>query len=209
MYMYVCKYTQPRAPSLPVFGSDLPAVYRPYPPFKTQQIARVLRPGGMCIMSMSNRCFPTKAINLWLETGDQVLPTCRRPTLGPNRSFTYPFINQPCVHPTASTRIKSSACPINHLFTSRPTKIPPHPRATSSSSGPTSTTAAKCVDGFPSSFSCVRVIGIVGDMLSHHHPPPSNTRTSSRPSPRTSAPAPGATPCSSCRPLRRSRRHNN
>lgn len=35
------------------------------------QIARVLRPGGTCIMSFSNRCFPTKAIQLWLETGNE------------------------------------------------------------------------------------------------------------------------------------------
>lgn len=34
------------------------------------EISRVLKPGGICIMSMSNRCFPTKAISIWLETGD-------------------------------------------------------------------------------------------------------------------------------------------
>lgn len=34
------------------------------------EIARVLKPGGTCIMSMSNRCFPTKAVSIWLETGD-------------------------------------------------------------------------------------------------------------------------------------------
>ncbi|GAB5030758.1 methyltransferase type 11 [Nannochloropsis oceanica] len=34
------------------------------------EISRVLKPGGLCIMSMSNRCFPTKAISIWLETGD-------------------------------------------------------------------------------------------------------------------------------------------
>lgn len=41
------------------------------PTNRNKQIARVLRPGGICIQSISNRCFPTKAINLWLETGDQ------------------------------------------------------------------------------------------------------------------------------------------
>lgn len=29
------------------------------------EIGRVLRPGGNCIVSFSNRCFPTKAISLW------------------------------------------------------------------------------------------------------------------------------------------------
>mmetsp|Transcript_7742 Transcript_7742/g.16164 ORF Transcript_7742/g.16164 Transcript_7742/m.16164 type:complete len:264 (-) Transcript_7742:1016-1807(-) len=35
-----------------------------------QEIARVLRPGGECILSMSNRCFPTKAFQIWLQTSD-------------------------------------------------------------------------------------------------------------------------------------------
>eukprot|EP00640_Fibrocapsa_japonica_P002822 CAMPEP_0113934066 /NCGR_PEP_ID=MMETSP1339-20121228/1394_1 /TAXON_ID=94617 /ORGANISM="Fibrocapsa japonica" /LENGTH=270 /DNA_ID=CAMNT_0000935691 /DNA_START=43 /DNA_END=855 /DNA_ORIENTATION=- /assembly_acc=CAM_ASM_000762 len=35
-----------------------------------KEIARVLRPGGKAIMSMSNRCFPTKAIQIWLQTND-------------------------------------------------------------------------------------------------------------------------------------------
>ena len=39
---------------------------RPVPVF--QEIARVLRPQGKCIVSFSNRCFPTKAIGLWLGT---------------------------------------------------------------------------------------------------------------------------------------------
>lgn len=34
------------------------------------EIGRVLKPGGMAIMSQSNRCFPTKAINIWLQTND-------------------------------------------------------------------------------------------------------------------------------------------
>lgn len=34
------------------------------------EIARVLRPGGVCILSMSNRCFPTKAFRIWLQTSD-------------------------------------------------------------------------------------------------------------------------------------------
>ena len=34
------------------------------------EIARVLAPGGLCIVSFSNRCFPTKAVAIWLELGD-------------------------------------------------------------------------------------------------------------------------------------------
>lgn len=34
------------------------------------EISRVLRPGGLAIISQSNRCFPTKAINIWLNTND-------------------------------------------------------------------------------------------------------------------------------------------
>ena len=34
------------------------------------EIGRVLRPGGVAIMSQSNRCFPTKAIAIWLNTND-------------------------------------------------------------------------------------------------------------------------------------------
>jgi SAM-dependent methyltransferase len=31
---------------------------------------RVLREGGVCIVSFSNRCFPTKAVRVWLSTTD-------------------------------------------------------------------------------------------------------------------------------------------
>jgi len=34
------------------------------------EIGRVLRPGGECLLSMSNRCFPTKAFQIWLQTSD-------------------------------------------------------------------------------------------------------------------------------------------
>lgn len=34
------------------------------------EIGRVLRPGGECLISMSNRCFPTKAFQIWLATND-------------------------------------------------------------------------------------------------------------------------------------------
>lgn len=34
------------------------------------EIARILEPGGRCIVSFSNRCFPTKAVALWQALGD-------------------------------------------------------------------------------------------------------------------------------------------
>lgn len=34
------------------------------------EMHRVLRPGGQAIMSFSNRCFPTKAVAVWLASGD-------------------------------------------------------------------------------------------------------------------------------------------
>ena len=34
------------------------------------EIARVLAPGGLCVASFSNRCFPTKAIAIWQALGD-------------------------------------------------------------------------------------------------------------------------------------------
>lgn len=35
------------------------------------QAHRVLRPGGKIIMSQSNRCFPSKAIAMWLRMNDR------------------------------------------------------------------------------------------------------------------------------------------
>lgn len=35
-----------------------------------QEIQRVLRPNGKAIISQSNRCFPSKAIDIWLNTND-------------------------------------------------------------------------------------------------------------------------------------------
>jgi len=35
------------------------------------EVARVLKPGAPFILTFSNRCFPTKAVNLWLHTDDQ------------------------------------------------------------------------------------------------------------------------------------------
>lgn len=35
-----------------------------------KEVGRVLAPGGRVILSTSNRCFPTKAVKIWLETND-------------------------------------------------------------------------------------------------------------------------------------------
>merc|ERR1711935_1107201 len=35
-----------------------------------QEMYRILRPNGICLMSFSNRCFPTKAIAMWLQADD-------------------------------------------------------------------------------------------------------------------------------------------
>ncbi|KAG1673216.1 hypothetical protein FOA52_013096 [Chlamydomonas sp. UWO 241] len=35
-----------------------------------KEMHRCLKPGGTAIMSFSNRCFPTKAISIWTQTGD-------------------------------------------------------------------------------------------------------------------------------------------
>ena len=34
------------------------------------EVARVLAPGGVCVLTFSNRCFPTKAVRGWLATPD-------------------------------------------------------------------------------------------------------------------------------------------
>lgn len=35
-----------------------------------QEMHRILRPGGMSLMSFSNRCFPSKAVAMWLQADD-------------------------------------------------------------------------------------------------------------------------------------------
>jgi len=34
------------------------------------EVHRVLRPGGRAIFSFSNRCFPSKAVKVWLQSDD-------------------------------------------------------------------------------------------------------------------------------------------
>lgn len=56
-----------------VFDAALIAVsvqYLTQPVAVFAEIARVLRPGGVCAVSFSNRCFPTKAVALWRGTSD-------------------------------------------------------------------------------------------------------------------------------------------
>lgn len=36
-----------------------------------REVRRVLRPGGIVIVSQSNRCFPTKAVRMWLDSNDR------------------------------------------------------------------------------------------------------------------------------------------
>ncbi len=35
------------------------------------EVRRVLRPAGVCVVSFSNRCFPTKAVRAWLGSADR------------------------------------------------------------------------------------------------------------------------------------------
>jgi len=35
-----------------------------------KEVARVLKPGGTAMFALSNRCFPTKAVGIWLQTND-------------------------------------------------------------------------------------------------------------------------------------------
>ncbi len=45
--------------------------YLTHPVETFREVARVLKPGAPFIVTFSNRCFPTKAVNLWLHTDDQ------------------------------------------------------------------------------------------------------------------------------------------
>lgn len=64
-------------PKLPFEDNSFDAVtnavsvdYLVHPQALFAEIARVLKPGGIAAMSFSNRCFPTKAIDIWTRTSD-------------------------------------------------------------------------------------------------------------------------------------------
>ena len=67
-----------RDPSLPFEDGSFDAVtccvsvdYLVRPVEVLRETARVLRPGGVVVLTFSNRCFPTKAIRGWLHSDDQ------------------------------------------------------------------------------------------------------------------------------------------
>jgi SAM-dependent methyltransferase len=45
--------------------------YMTHPVLVFRELKRVLRPGAPFVVSFSNRCFPTKAVSVWLGTSDQ------------------------------------------------------------------------------------------------------------------------------------------
>ena len=65
----------PRLPFLPqtfdgaVCAVSIQYVIHPVPVF--QEVRRVLRPGAPFVLSFSNRCFPTKAVAVWLSSSDE------------------------------------------------------------------------------------------------------------------------------------------
>jgi len=67
-----------RDPALPLESASIDAamicvgvqyLQRPVPVL--QDIARVLKPGALLVVSFSNRCFPTKAVAIWLRLDDR------------------------------------------------------------------------------------------------------------------------------------------
>jgi len=66
-----------REPSLPFEDESFDTVlnvvsvdYLAQPQEVFSEMHRVLRPGGAAIMSFSNRCFPTKAVKVWLDADE-------------------------------------------------------------------------------------------------------------------------------------------
>ncbi|MFW5696326.1 MAG: class I SAM-dependent methyltransferase [Phototrophicaceae bacterium] len=67
-----------REPELPFDSVTFDAVlctvsvqYLQQPVAVFAEVNRVLKPGGVFIVTFSNRCFPTKAVAVWLVTSDQ------------------------------------------------------------------------------------------------------------------------------------------
>jgi len=66
-----------------------------------RQVARVLRPGGMFLVSFSNRMFPTKAVRIWQETPEDQRPSLVGYELGQAGGFREPDVR---VHRSSSRR---------------------------------------------------------------------------------------------------------
>jgi len=66
---------EPRLPFAPesfdgtVCAVSIQYVIHPVPVF--QEVRRILRPGAPFVLSFSNRCFPTKAVTVWLGSSDE------------------------------------------------------------------------------------------------------------------------------------------
>jgi len=67
-----------REPVLPLDDNSVDAVavcvsvqYLQQPVVVFREVLRVLKPGGVVAVTFSNRCFPTKAIAIWLTLGDE------------------------------------------------------------------------------------------------------------------------------------------
>jgi len=65
-------------PSLPFDDKSFDAVvitvsvqYLTQPVIIFSEVSRILRPGGVFIVTFSNRCFPTKAVRVWCSTNDE------------------------------------------------------------------------------------------------------------------------------------------
>ena len=67
-----------RNPALPFEDGDFDAVictvsvqYLIQPVEVFAEVNRILKPGGVFVLTFSNRCFPNKAVSVWLSTTDQ------------------------------------------------------------------------------------------------------------------------------------------